>query len=109
MIDWSRVADLRGELGPDDFDEVVVLFLEEADDMIARLTPDFDRSETERVLHFLKGSALNLGFQDLAALCQDGERAAAQGMADRVDLGAVVRCYTASKAAFRAGAGQAAA
>jgi HPt (histidine-containing phosphotransfer) domain-containing protein len=33
----------------------------------------------EGQLHFLKGSALNLGLSDLAAICQEGERKAAAG------------------------------
>jgi histidine phosphotransfer protein HptB len=109
MIEWARVADLRDEIGPDDFAEVVELFLEEADEVIARLTPDFDRSETERALHFLKGAAVNLGFADFAALCAEGERQAAQGNSDLVDLTAIVACYAATKSAFLASLDQMAA
>ena len=29
MIDWARVSELRDEVGAEDFDEVVELFLEE--------------------------------------------------------------------------------
>lgn len=38
MIDWERVADLRSEIGDDGFDEVIALFLEETDEVIARLS-----------------------------------------------------------------------
>ncbi len=44
----------------------------------------------EAELHFLKGSALNLGFADLAALCQDGEKRRGIGRSS-VDLDAVLR------------------
>lgn len=106
MIDWGRVTELRTEFGEDGFAEVVGLFLEEADEVIARLGLGVPPEQVEGQLHFLKGSALNLGLTDLAALCQDGERRAAQG---GVDLTRVVSCYAASKAAFQAGSGQAAA
>ena len=109
MIDWERVADLRSEIGRDGFDEVIALFLEETDEVIARLGARPEPARIERDLHFLKGSALNLGFSALAALCQDGERRAAAGEAALVDIGAVVRTYQASKAAFQIGLAQASA
>lgn len=34
MIDWNRAAELREEVGAEDFSEVVDLFLEECDDAI---------------------------------------------------------------------------
>lgn len=99
MIDWGRVADLRSEIGDDGFDEVIDLFLEETDEVAAGLTALKDADEIERALHFLKGSALNLGFSDLAALCQEGERMAAAGQA-AVDLGSVARLYDDTRRAF---------
>ena len=112
MINWDRVNELRGEIGAEDFAEVVALFLEEADEVVARLTACNDAKSIENALHFLKGAALNLGFGDLASLCQDRERQAAMGDCG-FDLGRVVTCYDASKTAFEAGldglsAGQAA-
>ncbi|MDK3017877.1 Hpt domain-containing protein [Pseudodonghicola flavimaris] len=100
MILWSRVNELRDEVGSEDFQEVIDLFLEEVEGVIARLREDGDRSQLEQDLHFLKGSALNLGFATFSDLCQDGERMAASGNADDVDLSAVVAGYEQSKAAF---------
>lgn len=100
MINWSRVNELREEVGPDDFDEVVKLFLEEVEEVIGRLRRDADRSQLEQELHFLKGSALNLGFAAFSDLCQDGERLSAAGKAGNVDLGAIVDGYDQSKTAF---------
>ena len=40
MIDWGRVRDLRSEIGADDFAEVVAMFLDEADEVIARITAE---------------------------------------------------------------------
>jgi len=100
MIDWERVNELREEVGAEDFGEVVDIFLEEVDEVIDRLRLSLNPSSYESDMHFLKGSALNLGFAALAALCSDGEREAATGSAKGVDIGAVIQSYTASKAEF---------
>lgn len=102
MIDWDRVAELRSEVGAENFSEVVALFLDEADEATQRqLAPD-DAKALESLLHFLKGAALNLGFADLALLCQTGERLAAQGDTS-TDLNQIRAAYAASKTAFTAG------
>ena len=100
MIDWPRVKELREEVGAEDFGEVVDLFLEEVEEVIERLNGLEDRSTLEQDLHFLKGSALSLGFQAFSALCQDGERQSAQGQADTVDVPSIIAEYQSSKTAF---------
>lgn len=102
MIDWERMAELRGEIGAEGFSEVVGLFLEEVEAVVMRLGNRPDPSRFEEDLHFLKGSAWNLGFAAFGALCQDGERMAAAGVAAKVDIAAILACYTASKSAFLA-------
>jgi len=77
MIDWARVAQLREEIGAEDFSEVIEIFLEEVESEIAPLRQTCTPSQLEAVLHFLKGSALNLGFATFAELCADGETKAA--------------------------------
>jgi HPt (histidine-containing phosphotransfer) domain-containing protein len=102
MIDWTRADALRAEIGDEGFHEVVNLFLDEADDAIARIA----RGSTpglEGDLHFVRGSALNLGFELLARLCDEGERAAAAGEGARVDLALIVSVYAQSRAAFLRG------
>ncbi|MFD1160251.1 Hpt domain-containing protein [Roseovarius aestuarii] len=100
MIDWNRIAELRDEIGADDFGEVVEIFLEEVDDKIAELRDLTDKSDLESVMHFLKGSALNLGFSAFSDLCQQGETAARMGDGENIDLTAVIACYDTSKAEF---------
>lgn len=100
MIDWERVADLRAEVGEDDFREVVELFLEEVEEVIDRLTTSPVAAKFEEDLHFLKGSALNLGFRHFSALCQVGEKLAANGQGDQVDIAAVLASYRDSKLTF---------
>jgi HPt (histidine-containing phosphotransfer) domain-containing protein len=102
MIDWGRVAELRDEVGAENFSEIVALFLEEADEATQRPLVPGDARSLESLLHFLKGSALNLGFSDLALLCQRGERLAAQGDTS-TDLNQIRAVYAASKAAFTTG------
>ena len=97
MIDWDRVAELRDEIGEEDFAEVAELFLEEADEVVARISALDDLDSRQAALHFLKGSALNLGFSDLAQLCQRGEKAAAL-TAD--DFARLIVCYNASREGF---------
>lgn len=102
MIDWTRVAELKDEIGEEDFADVVALFLEEVGEVVARLrstpAPDQDRAQLERDMHFLKGSALNLGFAELARLCAAAEKAAAGGAA--VVVAPVLACHDASRARF---------
>ncbi|MHC0052054.1 Hpt domain-containing protein [Actibacterium sp. D379-3] len=103
MIEWNRVAELKKEVGADAFDEVVDLFLEEVEEVIARLRGTTDRTNLTDDLHFLKGSALNLGFEAFATQCgADEKRAARQGV-DSVDLVALVDCYMRSREKFLAG------
>jgi HPt (histidine-containing phosphotransfer) domain-containing protein len=68
--------------------------------VIQRLRQTPDRDQLEQDLHFLKGSALSLGFADFSALCQDGERKSALGQADTVDLSAILEGFEQSKTLF---------
>ena len=80
MIDWARVAELRDEIGAEDFEEVAELFLMEVEDTLSRLESAVgDAVQMQELMHFLKGSALNLGFSDVSALCSLGEADAAHG------------------------------
>lgn len=98
MIDWARVTELQSEIGPEGFAEVLELFLDEVESVVMNLGARPDRLGEE--LHFLKGSAWNLGFREFGAMCQDGERKCAAGNSAAVDLRAVISCYSASKDVF---------
>ncbi|MFD0859517.1 Hpt domain-containing protein [Roseovarius aquimarinus] len=103
MIDWSRVTELRDEIGAENFAEIVTLFLEEVETEIDALRAGCAEDALEARLHFLKGSALNLGFTDFSRLCQMGETAAASGRAGDVDLAATIACFEASREDFMRG------
>lgn len=100
MIDWIRVKQLQDEIGCADFDEIVVIFLEEVDETIGRLSAGFDPETLATDFHFLKGSALNLGFRDVAALCQEGESAPRNPDADTALVTKMVETYRLSRETF---------
>ena len=101
MIEWQRVSELHEEVGSEDFAEVVEIFLEEVEEVVLRLRKAAG-APVEDDLHFLKGSALNLGFSQLASLCDAGEKAARDGKRD-IDLAAVCDSFEASRTEFLAG------
>lgn len=102
MIDWSRVHALKDEVGEEDFDEVITLFLEEVEEVIARLWSAPEMAALEQDLHFLKSSALTMGFTHFADLCQAGETLAARERADDIDLTEVLNSFDESKSFFLA-------
>lgn len=98
MIDWSRLDELSAEIGPDAIAEVVAMFVDEADDVIARLPRQTQAAARQADLHFLKGAALNLGFDVLAQLCDAGER-----HPDAADIPGIVATYAQSRDMLCAG------
>ncbi len=104
MIDWNRVSELIDEIGAEDFGEVVELFLDEVDSAIQLLAgAEGDPVVIEEQMHFLKGAALNLGFESLAQLCMKGEKAASAGRADFVSANEVRVTYEGSRVQFEEG------
>ena len=102
MIDWSRVDELVDEIGAEDFGEVAELFLFEVESAITQL----EQSEgnpvvTEEQMHFLKGAALNLGFERLAQLCLKGEKSASTGNPEAVSPAEVRQTFEASRDQFQ--------
>jgi HPt (histidine-containing phosphotransfer) domain-containing protein len=106
MIDWKQVQQLEDDVGSEDFAEVVALFLDEVEETLAPLrnpdTVDLDR--IGEIMHFLKGSAYNLGFRAFGDFCSRGEELAKSGKAAEVDLPLTVSLYEQSKAEFLADA-----
>ena len=103
MIDWARITELQNEIGLEDFDDVIELFLEEVEAEIADLRAGYDQTQLEAKLHMLKGSALNMGFRTFAEHCQTGETAAAENRHSQIDVPATLTIYDLSKAEFLAG------
>ncbi|TRW99289.1 Hpt domain-containing protein [Paracoccus sp. M683] len=99
MIDWNRVIELRDEVGPSEFDPVLELFVDEVEEIVMRLSKD-DPGKLERDLHFLKGSAWNLGFAEFGSLCQEFEAKVCRGQIETIQIDRIVRCYSTSKQVF---------
>ncbi|MGI1662158.1 Hpt domain-containing protein [Palleronia sp. KMU-117] len=105
MINWDRVNELRHEVGDDDFAEVVTIFLDEVESVMHRMRGATSLESYREDLHFLKGSALNLGFRALGALCHEGQApTGGDPAALAAHLAEVLRIYDRSKAEFLASA-----
>jgi len=100
MIDWARVDELRSEIGPDGLREVFALFQQEVTEVLDRHQVQPKALHLLHDLHFLKGSALNVGFRQMGALCCTSESLAAEGRADQTDFAAILKCYGQSCAAL---------
>ncbi|WP_434616400.1 Hpt domain-containing protein [Tabrizicola sp. M-4] len=86
LVNAERLAALRAEIGEDGFEEVLEMFLKESDEVVARLAAPSIPESIEADLHFLKGTALTLGMDDLADMCRRGEQGAAVDPAALADL-----------------------
>ena len=56
--------------------------------------------ELGSAMHFVKGAAMNLGFDELGSICQVYETMADDGQTDQIDCAKVIACYENSKAEF---------
>ena len=99
MIDWQRVDELRGEVGEKDFAEVLEMFFDEVAEVLGGLG-NGGVEATRRDLHFLKGSAMNIGLSEVSSLCRNCEVSLAENPDGDVDLGAIGRAFLASKDAI---------
>lgn len=107
MISWDRIEELQDDIGAEDFGEVAEIFLDELETTIAQMVADPSAGDIAERLHFVRGCALNLGFQGVATHASAGERAIAEGQA--LDLAGLRSCFAASRTAFQDRLGDAAA
>ena len=96
MIDWNRVNELRAEVGEEDFDEVLDMFFDEVAEVLGSLGRGGNEA-TKRDLHFLKGSAMNIGLAEVSTLCRNYELALVANPDEAIDLNAIRRTFLASK------------
>lgn len=97
MISEERLEELRSEVGDVDFGEIVALFIADSDSILARLRAVSEPAEAEDLLHALKGSALNLGFDEVARLCREGQGSLAGSPFWDANLGNLLQVYEQSK------------
>ena len=73
MIDWEQVATLQTAVGRDDFSTIMCVFFKEVEEANAQLTMDVTTDQFRDILHFVKGSALSVGFVELSEQCAQAE------------------------------------
>ena len=97
MINWDRIRELREEVGDDDLGEVVSLFCEEVEEVldVLDIAP---RDVLAAKLHFLKGSALNIGLEGVSRLCLAEESRLSADPGAAPDIAAIRAAYAAAKA-----------
>ena len=95
MINEARIRELTEEVGEDDLVEVIELFCEEVEEVLNAL--DTPAAEMPSRLHFLKGSALNLGLDHVSELCRIEESRLKTDPATQADIAAIRSAYAASK------------
>lgn len=93
MIDWTRLNDLRADIGEADFADVAKLFVTEMRDRLVALATH-PAAATSEDFHFLRGSAANLGLSDMVAACNAAESACKTGTSP--DITAVADAFAAA-------------
>ena len=76
MVNWDRITELQEEVGEEDLAEVLALFCEEVEEALGALSTA-DAGTLKSQLHFLKGSALNIGLDQVSTLCREAEQSLA--------------------------------
>lgn len=99
MINAARIQELKDEVGEDDLIEVIALFCEEVEEVLDSLetTP---QAQMPSQLHFLKGSALNIGLDAVSRLCREEELRLKSDPDATADVAAIRAAYAASKDAL---------
>jgi len=95
MIDWDRVAELRDEIGSEDLATVIGMFLDEVAEKLLEVQDGTSKASLSENMHFLRSSALNIGFSELAKMCSEVEAKADAGDL-HVDAAAIAACFEAS-------------
>ncbi|MEO0917385.1 MAG: Hpt domain-containing protein [Pseudomonadota bacterium] len=93
----TRISELKEEVGEDDFAEVIGIFFEEVEEVLEEL-PTSNGERLAEKLHFLKGSALNLGLDAVGNLCRDAETRLRSDPSNLPNIAEILAIYEASKA-----------
>jgi signal transduction histidine kinase/DNA-binding NarL/FixJ family response regulator len=104
FLDTERVGELTFGIGPEEFAELLGLFVESTEsqlDDIARAISDGDRATAVARAHALRGSAMNYGARRVAAVADQLEQAARDGSDLQPSLGALRAVWPPTLAAIR--------
>lgn len=100
MIDWPRICELRDEIGNADFEDVMRLFFEEFEEALATIQSLSDAHAVAAAVHFLKGSALNIGFEQVSTLCSALESSGTEKLSRDTEIQIIASAYHESKSAY---------
>jgi HPt (histidine-containing phosphotransfer) domain-containing protein len=81
----------------------VEIFLEEVDEALGRLFRS-DDGAIAKDLHFIKGSALNIGLTEVSSICRSVETKLREAPARDADLRAIQTAFHKAKLEFASGA-----
>ncbi len=101
QIDWARLHQLQEDVGTEDIRGIITLFEQELKQVIAQLPLEAEPAQMANNLHYLKGCALNLGFNDLARLCQQSFDHLNTDPAPPITLAPILECYESATQALR--------
>ena len=99
MINAARIQELKDEVGEDDLIEVIELFCEEVEEVLDALETT-EQSQIPAQLHFLKGSALNIGLDAVSDLCKEQELRLKADPAASADIASIRAAYDTAKTAL---------
>lgn len=77
-MDWTRINELKDEIGEEDLADILAIFLEEVSERLSQMRVG-DAKALADDLHFVKSSALNIGFASLANASAEMETNARDG------------------------------
>lgn len=96
MVNWDRITELQEEVGEDDLAEVLQLFCEEVEEALSALSTT-DAETLKGHLHFLKGSALNIGLDQVSTLCREAEQTLASNPQSNILVEAIRSAYQSAR------------
>tara|TARA_R110000796_G_scaffold27713_2_gene76267 strand:+ start:4747 stop:5079 length:333 start_codon:yes stop_codon:yes gene_type:complete len=100
VIDWAYVNGLCNDIGRDSFDEIIQVFFEEVEDTLKHLENLPNQIDITEELHFLQGSALNLGFVGFSAECRKRHEILPDNLDELRHTANLLATYKASKIKF---------
>lgn len=98
MIDWTKLNDLRSNIGDKDFSDLAHLFVTEMGERLAQIAAAPSKATVED-FHFLRGGAANLGLLTMVAACHAAETACRAG--GTPDIAAVSHAFGAAVSAIQ--------
>ncbi|MEH6674258.1 Hpt domain-containing protein [Sulfitobacter sp.] len=100
MIDWEQISVLKEAVGPSAFEEIIVVFFLEVEEAKSKLRDSRATKTIRDTLHFVKGSALSLGFIEFSEHCLRAEKELALGKSMQPLIEDLFTIYEKSKLQF---------